>query len=131
MTFEGEWESDFRGNGEQHGNKVHLLHGKKGRAVYPLPVDKPGRYRLHAKVSYEWHLRPGHPVRIEVVSEGKRCDFEFDQAIECGLWRLIGECELRPGARLTIVADEKSENVIADGFALEAIGNRGEDSETH
>jgi hypothetical protein len=126
VRFEGKWAPAFCENGEQCGNRVHRPMGKGCRAIYQLPVDRAGLYRLHAKVPYSWFLVPGSPVNLELVSGGVRRVLEFDQAIGCGEWRSLGDFELSPGAQLTVVADGPTKYVVADGFAVEPVDRQGQ-----
>ena len=129
VAFGKGWSPGDNPNGEQVGHISHfpgynnfhvdLPEGNDcGDAVYPLPVERPGRFTLMGRVPYMWQAKPGSLTTIEIVSDGNTSTLAFDQAIDTGTWRKIGDFRLTPGARLRIVAAKSHGTVVADGFAL-------------
>ena len=131
VTFGKGWRNGWCPNGGQCGNRTHFPNGRMwgtedGKpnysnvepAVYPLPVEKAGRYALYGKVPYSWWAKPGSKTALEITSGGKAETVYHDQCIGTGTWRKIGEFDLEPGAVLKIVASKSSGNVFADGFAI-------------
>ncbi len=125
VRFGKGWESSFMANGEQFGHKTHLaVEPKKAeKAVYPLPVAKKGSYRLYAKVPFDpWPVDTATgEAAFEITSENKTTTVLFNQYLDQGTWRRVGDYELAPGATLTIVPAKSTAagKLFADGFALE------------
>lgn len=139
VKFGKGWWVNFNENGEQVGDKAHFAGTGAGPAVYPLPVEKPGRYALMGRVPYNWWSRPGSKTAFDIVSGGRTIRFFADQAQNTGAWVKLGEFDLEKGTKLKIVpADSKPLSlavddatgalraqdakrggcVVADGFAL-------------
>jgi len=131
VTFGEGWDYSWCPNGGQVGDRSHFIAGcvwgcetqkvdysKVGEAVYPLSVEKAGRYELYGRIPYCWWAKPGSRTRLEVVSDGKTVCLDWDQGLETGTWRRIGVVELVPGAVLKIVPAKSSGTVVADGFAI-------------
>lgn len=120
VKFGKGWRRARNNNGEQVGDWTHVPNRKTKaeKAVYPLPVPKAGRYALMGKTPYAYSAQPGSKTAFELASGGKTVEFFFDQAIETGSWRKIGEFDLAPGATLSIVPVKSSGYFVADGFAL-------------
>ena len=129
VTFGKGWRADYNPNGEQVGNVSHFP-GRRGwltnldadtgigDVLYPLPVERAGRYALMGKTPYFWGAQPGSSTALEVVSGGKTTVLSVDQALGTGLWRKLADLELQPGATLRIVGRKSRGTVVADGFAL-------------
>ena len=62
---------------------------------------------------------------IAKVSDGKVTAFTVNQAVGTGTWQRLGEFDLAPGAKLTILSAKSYGTVVADGFALTSTGNTG------
>ena len=129
VRFGKGWVCNHMCNGEQFGEKAHVLPPKarKGAepAVYPLPVAKKGRYRLHAKSPFQpWPVDTATgSAAFEIASEGKVTEIQFNQYLDQGTWRAVGDFDLAPGATLTIVPAKSTakSDLFADGFALEPL----------
>ena len=100
------------------GDKAHYGSQKSGAAVYPLPVEKAGRYRVYFNVPYHWNSK--HPMRTayEVLSGGAVAEASADPIVRMGEWNELGVFDLEPGAVLRIVPSKSVGRVIADGFAV-------------
>lgn len=124
VTFIGDWEKGFQCNGGQVGNACHTCLSDGGgdvRAVYPLPVARPGRYRLMGNTPWCWGTeRYGlGEVVLKVVSGVHTNSVVWNQAAGNGDWVDLGVLELRCGATLTVLPGEsRARTVFADGFAL-------------
>ena len=143
VTFGKGWSRRRNVNGEQIGGFAHFAKENAEPAVYPLPVEKAGRYALMGRVPYDWAASPGSKTAFKIVSGGKSKEFFADQAQDTGAWVKLGEFDLEPGATLTIIpakskaiklywskesGDLRSRDgtpvpgsVIADGFAIVAL----------
>ena len=118
MVFGGNWRNSYCDNGEQVGDKVRYpVHGAKC-AVYPLPVEKAGRYRLYGKVPYRWLIAPVSSTAVSVKSAALDISFRWNQTLQMGEWVELGVFRLEPGATLTIDPAASKGTVIADGFAI-------------
>lgn len=86
---------------------------------------KKGRYRLYAKSPFQpWPENTATgSAAFEIRSEGKVTDVQFNQYLDQGSWRTVGDFDLAPGASLTIVPAKSTaeSDLFADGFALEPI----------
>ena len=131
VVFGKGWKAQHNHSGEQVGNIAHFpkkggwaTNQPKGEdsatepAVYPLPVEKAGRYALMGRVPYNWSGKPGSQTFFEIESAGRTETFTADQAQSMGTWRKLGEFDLVPGAKLRIIPSKSYGTVIADGFAL-------------
>ena len=118
VKFGAGWVQRHNNNGDQVGDYAHFRKQDAEPAVYPLPVEKAGRYVLMGNSPYIWHAKPGSKTAFELTSGGKTESFFFDQAVGTGNWRKIGEFDLAPGATLAIVPAKSKGFVVADGFAV-------------
>ena len=126
VKFEGKWELGWNCNGGQLGNRSHYSCDKAAKAVYPLPVEKKGRYRLKAIVPHLFNQSISPIMDITITSAGVTKTFEWHEFPESGFWRDLGEFELEPGATLTIAPSPKTQIVenkwtppfYTDGFAV-------------
>lgn len=124
VRFVGEWRGGFQSNGGQVGNLTHTINkpqAKGAKAVYPLPVKKPGRYCLKGNTPWCWGVEQyglGR-VALELVSGGVTNVLMWNQAAGNGGWVDLGAFELVPSATLTIRPEKGvAKKVFADGFAL-------------
>ena len=94
-------------------------------AVYPLPVAKKGRYRLYAKSPFQpWPENAATgSAAFEIRSEDKVTEILFNQYLDQGAWRTVGDFDLAPDATLTIVPAKSTAkgDHFADGFAVESL----------
>ena len=120
VKFGKGWAKRHNNNGEQVGDFTHFPNAKGAveNAVYPLPIKKAGRYVLMGKTPYAYSAKPGSKTAFELTSGGKTESFFFDQAQGTGRWQKIGEFDIAPGAKLTIVPAKSKGFTVADGFAL-------------
>ena len=124
VTFGEGWWKGHMHNGEQYGQFVHHGNRKSGKAVYELPVEKEGKYRLHLRVPFEpW---PREKMRGDVVYRVKTAAGEskvkYPIHVGQGLWHVLGEFDLAPGATLEILPGESTNDMIfADAFAVEPV----------
>lgn len=123
VEFGDGWKKTRTTNGGQVGGWSHFPDMKAGKAIYPLPVGKKGRYVLMGKVPYSWAAKPGSSTVFGLVSDGRVYEFEADQAQGTGEWQKLGEFDLAPGAILQIYPSRSKGFVSADGFALVPIAN--------
>ncbi len=121
VVFTGKWGLRRWSNGEQCGTFAHAPGKNAGEAVYPLPIEKAGRYNLMGTVPYEWVPHLGSLTSFTIVSGGKTQTFTADQTINCGQWNKLGTFDLEPGAVLKIDPKKSRGYVIADAFAVEAV----------
>lgn len=127
VTFGKGWRMRWNCNGEQEGNVSHCCGNSANAedAVYVLPVRSAGRYRIHAKTPFDpWPREEKHgkvAYRIE-TGKGSRTVFA-DHYLHQGRWFAIGEFDLKPGARLSIVPRESTaaSGIFADGIAIEPV----------
>ena len=117
-VFGGNWRSSFCCNGEQVGDKARFAVKGAKEAVYPLPVDRAGRYRLYGRVPYLWNVEHPSSMRISVRSGGSESALKWNHALRMGEWNEIGILELEPGATLVVDPAKSQGTVVADGFAL-------------
>ena len=118
MVLNGKWRYRYCQNGEQVGEGCHLaLEGAK-MAVYPLPVDRAGRYRIYGKVPYFWKVIRPSSTAITVETVNGEADLKWDQTQRMGEWTDLGGFDLAPGAKLALNPAESKGMVIADGFAV-------------
>ena len=125
IVFGKGWKQRNNANGGQVGHVSHyLLNPKTGEpssaapVVYPLPVERPGRYVLMGRVPYCWFAEADSETAFELTSGGKTTEFAFNQATDCGEWAEMGEFDLQPGATLKLDPSKSHGLVIADGFAV-------------
>ena len=123
VKFGKGWRKGQNNNGDQVGDWTHRPGRNAQEAVYPLPVEKSGRYTLMGKVPYAWSAKPGSKTAFKIVSDGKETSFTADQAQSTGQWIKLGEFDIAPGATLTIIPAKSKGFVMADGFALVPKGN--------
>ena len=129
VRFGKGWVCNHMCNGEQFGEKAHILPPKAAEgaepAVYPLPVAKKGRYCLYAKSPFQpWPMdKAVGEAAFEIASEGKVTEILFNQYLDQGSWRAVGDFDLAPGATLTIMPAKSTArgDLFADGFALEPL----------
>ena len=130
VTFGNGWVKCWNPNGEQQGHLSHSCGNlsKAGEAVYPLPVETAGRYRIYAKTPFSpWpreKMSGKAAYRIE-TTEGSKTVL-VDHYLHQGRWYAIGEFSLKPGAKLAIVPKDSTVagTLFADGIALEPLGWR-------
>ena len=89
-----------------------------GDVVYPLPVKEVGRYTLMGRIPYLHSAPMDSRTSMEICSDGKVTAFTVNQAVGTGTWQRLGEFDLAPGAKLTILSAKSYGTVVADGFAL-------------
>ena len=118
VKFEGAWASRRCGNGEQYGDFARVPKKGAGDAVYPLPVEKPGRYALMGRVPYDWNIGARNRTEFTLVSGAVEKKFSADMTVKCGEWRSLGEFELVPGATLRLHPGKSVGTVVADAFAI-------------
>ncbi len=118
VKFGKGWRRNHNSNGEQVGDFAHFAGKSAEDAVYPLPVQKEGRYVLMGRVPYSWGAKPGSKMVCEIASGGQVKALTIDQAQGTGMWQKLGEFDLAPGATLKIMPAKSSGYVVADGFAL-------------
>jgi hypothetical protein len=121
VVFNGSWNSVFCENGEQVGDKLHVPHSQSISAVYPLPVEKAGRFRLYGKVPYWWNVRQPASTALVIKSAQKETKLQWNQTLRMGEWIDLGVFELDCASTLTIDVAASEGSVIADGFALVAV----------
>ena len=88
------------------------------KAVYPLPVEKPGRYRLMGRINYCWCAKDDSEKAIAVVTDKRRISLKWNQAVNSGEWNEIGVLDLAPGSTLEIDVKASRGTVVADAFAV-------------
>ena len=119
VEFRGKWRWRWNPSGGQCGDITH--HGAADAvAVYPLPVEKPGRYRLMGIVPHQFN-RMDMPVAALTVRSGeKTVELEWNQYPGSGFWQEIATVDLVPGAKLELrrAASSACKEAMADGFAL-------------
>ena len=118
VTFGPGWWQSFCNNGDQIGDKAHYGSQKSGQAVYPLPVEKAGRYRIYFNVPYHWNAKRPMRTVYEVFSGGATTEAAADPALRMGEWNELGVFDLAPGAVLRVIPSKSVGRVIADGFAV-------------
>ena len=118
VLFNGKWNAWFCANGEQVGDKMSTPGKNAKEAVYPLPVDKTGRYRLYGRVPYLYRVKRPASTMIRIESGGDVYNLEWDQTQRTGEWIDLGKFSLKPGAVLFIDPVESKGTVVADGFAI-------------
>ena len=118
VVFGGNWRKSFCDNGEQVGETMRVPVNGAKKAVYPLPVNKAGRYRLYGKVPYRWNIKRPASTAVRIESVGTAVDLKWDQTQRMGEWIDLGVLPLEKGATLTIDPTASTGTVIADGFAL-------------
>lgn len=119
VTFTGKWRRSFCENGEQTGDKASYPFPGAVSALYPLGVEKSGRYRLYGKVPYRWDIRQPASTAITVKTSSGDKAIKWDQTEKMGEWIELGVFEFNPGATLTIDPKASKGTVIADAFAVE------------
>ena len=127
VTFGKGWRACWNPNGEQEGHRSHCCGNmsKAGEVLYPLPVAKPGRYRIRAKTPFSpWpreNMSGKAAYRIE-TAEGNKTVL-VDHYLHQGRWHSIGEFKLKPGDKLVIVPRESTVKgtLFADGIAVEPL----------
>jgi len=123
VELDGDWTSSRCLNGGMSGDIAHTSCGWKScYAVYPLPVARPGRYRLYGRIPYTWEYKECVSIADVTVSYGGRdVTFAWRQQINTGRWNPIGEVEVGPGAKLVVKAQDWKNDIVLDGFALEPL----------
>ena len=123
VELDGDWTSTRCLNGGMLGDIAHTSCGWKScYAVYPLPVAKPGRYRLYGRIPYNWEYKDCVSVADVTVSYGGRdVTFSWRQQINTGRWNPIGEVDIGPGVKLVVKAQDWKNDIVLDGFALEPL----------
>ena len=122
VKFGKGWQKRHVHYGDQVGEYAHFPGKKAEPAVYPLPVDKEGRYALMGRVPFSYGAKPGSKTVCELTSGGRVETFTIDQAIADGTWRKLGEFDLAPGATLKLLPAKSKGYVVADGFAVAPAG---------
>ena len=118
VTFTGVWKRIYNMNGEQEGHQSSYATKTAQAAVYPLPVEKAGRYALKMRVPYRYAVEHPSKTVLECVSGGEKRVITVDPTLEMGQWREIATLTLQPGAVLRLDAAASRGTVIADGFAI-------------
>jgi hypothetical protein len=118
VKFGKGWRRGRNCNGEQVGDFAHFAGKNAEDVVYPLPVEKNGRYALMGRVPYSWAAKPGSRTICELSSGEQTEAFTIDQAQATGTWLKLGEFDLAPGAMLKLKPAKSSGYVVADGFAV-------------
>jgi len=121
VSFGSGWRHGFCCCGEQFGDKASFASHTSAPAVYPLPVEKAGRYRLHAIVPYFWEATRYGTTAYEISSGGEVKEFSSRIGIRMGEWKELGEFDLEPGAVLRVIPGKSTGRVIADGFAVSPV----------
>jgi len=119
VEFVGKWRRSWNHSGGQCGDRTH--HGAKDSvAVYPLPVERAGRYRLMGVVPHFFNTTNMPVAALKVVSGGKAAEVEWNQYPGSGFWQEIGTYDLEPGAKLELrrAASSSCGSSVADGFAV-------------
>ena len=120
VKFAGGWRETFCCNGGQFGDKVHEPTETAEKAVYPLPVEMTGRYRLLGRINYRWDVEDDSETAVAVFSGGRRVNLKWNQAVRSGEWNEIGVVELSPGASLELDVKASRGTIVADAFAISA-----------
>ena len=120
VEFRGKWSWRWNASGGQCGDKTHHGTGDDAVAIYPLPVEKAGRYRLMGIVPHLFNRMDMPVAALKIVSGGKVVDIEWNQYPNSGFWQEIGAYDLEPGARLELrrAPSSKCRTAVADGFAI-------------
>ena len=118
VVLNGKWRYRYCQNGEQEGEGCHITTDGSKTAVYPLEVEKSGRYRIYGKAPYFWKVTRPSATAFTVESEGRKTDFKWDQTQRMGEWNDLGVFDLAPGAKLVLDPEKSVGMVIADGFAV-------------
>ena len=71
VKFGKGWQKRHVHYGDQVGEYAHFPGKKAEPAVYPLPVDKEGRYALMGRVPFSWGAKPGSKTVCELTSRGR------------------------------------------------------------
>ncbi len=119
VELQGKWRWCWNPSGGQCGDGNHFG-TPDSVAVYPLPVEKAGRYRLMGIVPHLFNRMEMPVVSLTVRNGDDATTLEWNQYPESGFWREIAVLELRPGAKLEVrnAQSSTSRGVIADGYAL-------------
>ena len=121
VKFAGEWNHHYNCNGGQCGDKSSWCNEIESvSALYPLPVEKAGRYLLKGIVPHLFNLRNPPIVELIVRSDGKESRIEWNQLPASGFWCDLGSLDLVPGATLELRRSRNCRNgsIVADGFAV-------------
>ena len=103
VSFGPGWWQSFCNNGDQIGDKAHYGSQKSGQAVYPLPVEKAGRYRIYFNVPYHWNAKRPMRTAYEISSGGAVAEVAVDPVLRMGEWNELGVFDLAPGAVLRVI----------------------------
>ena len=119
VELRGKWRWCWNCSGGQCGDGHHFG-SPDSVAVYPLPVEKAGRYHLKGIVPHLFNRMDMPVVALTVVSGGKTTELVWNQYPESGFWREIAVLDLGPDAKLEVRRAPSStcRGVIADGYAL-------------
>jgi len=119
VEYRGKWSSRWNHSGGQLGDKTHLG-DEAAVAVYPLPVEKAGRYRLLGIVPHLFNQMEMPVAELTVRSGDKVVSLEWNQYPGSGFWQQIATMDLAPGAKLELrrAASSTYHSALADGFAV-------------
>jgi len=119
VEYRGKWRWIWNHSGGQLGDKTHMGEGD-AVAVYPLPVEKAGRYRLMGIVPHLFNVSKMPVADLKVRCGEKTVPFEWNQYPGSGFWQDIGTVDLAPGATLELrrAASSTYWAAVADGFAI-------------
>ncbi len=112
------WHRMNRWNGGQCGDYAHYASPTSSPAIYPLPVDKAGKYTLRVIYPYEHDMKQPQKMAYEIFSDGTVTPLTCDTAKDMGEWRKLGDFDLAPGAVLRIIPAKSCGTIVADGFAI-------------
>ena len=120
VELRGKWRWQWNCSGGQCGDGTHRGVSPDAVAVYPLPVEKAGRFRLMGIVPHLFN-RMDMPVAALTVKSGETTrELEWNQYPGSGFWQEIATLDLKPGATLELrrAASSTCKEAMADGFAL-------------
>ncbi len=117
VTFTGGWDKGWNANGGQWGDRTHKAKSRGCKAVYPLPVQTAGRYRLRGLVPHLFNYAHA-PIACLEVRQGKKVIFtrEWCQLKDSGFWQDLGDLDLAPGATLIVTPSPKLNDLKEDVF---------------
>ncbi len=122
VTFKGKWWQGYNCCGGQCGDKTSWSSATDGSAVavYPLPVEKAGRYRLMGIVPHLFNRKAPPVASLTIVSGEQKTNVEWNEYPQSGFWQPIGTFDLQPGATLELRRSPAclDKSVAADGFAI-------------
>ena len=129
VTFEGNWFKGWNCNGGQHGDRTHYAEEAGAKALYRLPVETAGRYRLLGIVPHLFNEPYPFCAKLSIRSGDRTTTLDWNQVTGSGFWRELATLDLQPGATLEMLATPHKDRekkrtrwhtsvCAADGFAL-------------